>query len=433
MHKKITRWLKRLVSVFSLSMLVAIPAFANTGNWSVGSNMNGHYGGNRDYSHNRSYQMDDDQNFFNGLTQSNRPIVMGVVTGRNGNTIYVRANNGASYSINTGNAYISEYGSYINVSDVNVGDYAWAIGTLYGYTMNANRVMVSESQGFGGHNGYYTGMMPIAMGTVGYGNGNIITVYGNDGRTYTVDVSDSSFYDPDNNVMHMSDIYAGNRLMIYGTMSGDRVRASRIINGAYNDNYYNYHQSNSRDIVGAIGTVTAISGNTITLRGLNNTTYTIDATRATITKIPATGMRINSISVGDALLVVGRMTSSNIIRATRIIDVVQAPASSNYVATGVVSAISGTNLTIMGTNNTTYTVNASGATIYDRYNRVVGYSQIRIGDTIDVYGTVSGSTITATKIIDRTSWNYPYSGNNYDYNSYGNYYNDYSYSGYHRR
>ena len=75
---------------------------------------------------------------------------------------------------------------------------------------------------------------------------------------------------------------------------------------------------------GVIGTVSAISGNTITVngkQGFNSTTttlYTVDATNAAVTKNNAASM-VSSIAVGDTISVQGTVSGTNV-TATSIRD-----------------------------------------------------------------------------------------------------------------
>ena len=65
---------------------------------------------------------------------------------------------------------------------------------------------------------------------------------------------------------------------------------------------------------------------------------------------------------------------------------------------GTVSSISGTSITVTRPDGTTYTVEASGAKV----QRVVegALSDIQVGDRIGVRGETSGTTVTATMIMD---------------------------------
>lgn len=73
-----------------------------------------------------------------------------------------------------------------------------------------------------------------------------------------------------------------------------------------------------------------------------------------------------------------------------------AQASSTVVIHGTVTAVSGTTLTLSGKNAAVYTVNAASSTVDDGT-----LADIAVGDTIKVKGTVSGTTIIASRISDR--------------------------------
>lgn len=185
----------------------------------------------------------------------------------------------------------------------------------------------------------------------------------------------------------------------------------------------------------AIGTVSAINGNSITLKAKNGTVYTVDASNAEITKItPGTHgskhvkstITANEIAVGDNLMVRGTVSSNNI-AAKKIIDGAITgrrkanPQNENRLgfkpaAAGKVAAINGNVITLRGRNfatksNTTYTVNAANATITKLNppathgakltSTPISVSQISVGDMLIVQGTVSGTTIQATTIRDR--------------------------------
>jgi hypothetical protein len=51
-------------------------------------------------------------------------------------------------------------------------------------------------------------------------------------------------------------------------------------------------------------------------------------------------------------------------------------------------------------NNLTYTIDATNAKLHRRYNARAAFSEIIIGDTINVWGTIDGTNITARKVQD---------------------------------
>lgn len=65
---------------------------------------------------------------------------------------------------------------------------------------------------------------------------------------------------------------------------------------------------------------------------------------------------------------------------------------------GKVTAVSGNTITVTGPNGTSYTVDASSATVSKIVTIPVG--QITVGDTVGVQGTLSGTNVTATHVMD---------------------------------
>ena len=64
---------------------------------------------------------------------------------------------------------------------------------------------------------------------------------------------------------------------------------------------------------------------------------------------------------------------------------------------GTVAAISGNTITLTGKNGTTYTIDAASSAVKKVSSATL--SDIAVGDTLDVSGTTSGTTVTATNIV----------------------------------
>jgi hypothetical protein len=146
----------------------------------------------------------------------------------------------------------------------------------------------------------------------------------------------------------------------------------------------------------AIGTVSSVSGSIIYLIGSDGTAYTVDATSAAITKLPNTTIQVSDISGGDTLRVFGTVSGTSI-AATKIMDGVF--TKMDPATTGTVSSVDGSLIYLTGSNGTAYTIDASGA-IIDKSDTTIQVSGISSGDTLRVFGTLSGANITATKIMD---------------------------------
>lgn len=171
-----------------------------------------------------------------------------------------------------------------------------------------------------------------------------------------------------------------------------------------------------------IGSVTAINGTTITLKGRmapgNNatSTYSVDASNAKVFMERATST-VSSIKTGDMIFVEGVFTGTNIV-ATNIRDGVKGVgfgpgkredhASSTPAFTGngqplvlgKISAVNGNTLTITTGNGVIYTVDATGAKILKGKDAST-LSNVVVGDHAMIQGAVNGTSIVATTIIEQ--------------------------------
>lgn len=166
---------------------------------------------------------------------------------------------------------------------------------------------------------------------------------------------------------------------------------------------------------GVVGTVSSISGTTLTVQSMafgqntSATTYTVDASSATVTKNNISAS-LSDISVGDMVMVEGTVSGANI-AATSIHDGLggmmggSRPANGTNPGTfGTVASISGTTILITSqtpgsSNTTTYTIDASSASV-TKNNTSASVSDISVGDIIMVEGTVNGASVVATSIRD---------------------------------
>jgi hypothetical protein len=171
----------------------------------------------------------------------------------------------------------------------------------------------------------------------------------------------------------------------------------------------------------AFGSVTAVSGNTITVTDKRSgTTYTVDASSATVEKMsapskdsisstpPATPptqatISVSDIAIGDNVMVQGTVSGTTI-TATKIMDGMMMGGPGGFRGhgpqgtNGTVSAVSGNTITLTGKDGTTYTIDAASASV--KKISTVAVSDIAVGDKLQVQGQTSGTTVTATNIMD---------------------------------
>ncbi len=173
-----------------------------------------------------------------------------------------------------------------------------------------------------------------------------------------------------------------------------------------------------------VGSVATVNGTTLTItvreRARKNNpettaTYTVDASKAIVMKAGASST-VADMQVGDMVMVLGNVNGTTI-TAIRIMDgfpKVSARAEGNPkvapnpvftgngqpVVAGNVTAISGNTITITNASNATYTIDATSAKV-EKANAVSAVSNIAVGDMLVVQGTVNGTSITASTIMDQ--------------------------------
>lgn len=168
-----------------------------------------------------------------------------------------------------------------------------------------------------------------------------------------------------------------------------------------------------------VGKVSAISGNILTViskQGFSRndsatTTFTVDATNAKLLRGNTT-ITLSSIAIGDTVVVQGAVTGTNVV-ATIIRDgkvgngnegdnnqaLLQVQGDGQPIIAGTVSAINGSTLTVAN-SSVTYSVNATNAKIFQGNNTIL-LSDVKIGDSVIVQGTVSDTSVIASTILDQ--------------------------------
>jgi len=177
----------------------------------------------------------------------------------------------------------------------------------------------------------HAGFGPGVMGTVTAVSGSSITVSAK-GGVYTIDASGATvekYSGSTSSSVGVAGIAVGDTVSIAGTITSASMTAKDIRDG----------NPPKPVMPAAVGKVTAVSGSTITLSGFampttkgakpTTTTYTVDTSNATITKVtpPAANgdtptsatISASQITVGDMLMVDGTASGTSI-TATTITD-----------------------------------------------------------------------------------------------------------------
>jgi hypothetical protein len=153
-----------------------------------------------------------------------------------------------------------------------------------------------------------------------------------------------------------------------------------------------------------LGTVTAVNGETLTVKAGTSGSYTVDASAAKIRKGDEV-QALSSISVGDTVLVQGAINGSSVI-ATMIVETksgatIKPDVKENMSGVvGKVTAINGNTITIQARNDVSYTINAINAKFWKNKNNSSTIAEVKVGDLLIVQGTINGTSVNATNIID---------------------------------
>jgi hypothetical protein len=258
-----------------------------------------------------------------GGGQKRGSVVMGTVTANNGNTITISGKQGfavkpnaastatTTYTVDVTKAKVTKNNTTITTAGITVGDTVVVQGTISGNSVTATNIRDGIAQGGMGRG------RGIA-GTVASVSGTTITVTSKVGpkggvaTTYIVDASGATVT-KNGIASSVSSIGVGDEVMVQGTISGTSVVAKDIRDGAPGS----VIQGDGQPIVA--GSVTAISGNTITITNKSNVTYTIDVTNAKFVVNGVTNPTVSNVAVGDNLTIQGTVNGNSVV-ASSVID-----------------------------------------------------------------------------------------------------------------
>lgn len=267
---------------------------------------------------------------------------------------------------------------------------------------------------------------PVVTGTVSAINGNILTVASKQEsdrkkatKTLTVDATNAKIT-RDSAAITVSDITVGDRVSVQGTLTGTNVVATVIRDSQVNKDK-TFPEKTTPNV---IGKVSAINGNILTIiskQGFNKAepkatvTLTVDATSAKLLRGNKV-IALTDIAIGDNIIVQGAITGTNVV-ATVIHDgkigngknnndnnqaILQIEGNGQPIVAGAVSTITGSTITITNGSNVTYTVDATNAKIVQGKN-IILISGVKTGDNVIVQGTVNGTSVVASTIIDQVT------------------------------
>ena len=198
--------------------------------------------------------------------------------------------------------------------------------------------------------------------------------------TVTITVSASTVYTRAGHVSGLSDVQVGSVLQVQGTNTG----ASSL-------------SATSIDIVLPVrlGVVTAISGTTLTVTGVDARTYTIVIDSSTTYHRAGQTATLSAITVGSLISAEGTLSSQgSTLNALAV--TIELPR-----VTGQVTAVSGNTVSVKGPDGTTSTVQLSDTTTYNAGPQTsADKSSITIGSFIMAEGTLGSDGSLSALLVD---------------------------------
>jgi hypothetical protein len=199
-------------------------------------------------------------------------------------------------------------------------------------------------------------MRPGVFGTVASISGDTITVTSMmrprgsasttpaTSTTYTVDATNAKVTKA-GAASSLSAIAVGDRISAQGTVSGQNVTATAIMDGIPGGGAMHKggpgamsgFKGDGNPVVG--GTVSGVNGSTFSVTNSGSNTYTVDATNATVMVKGATST-ISAVLSGDKVLVQGTISGQSV-TATAVIDQGQATTGTSKGPAGMLSGIAG--------------------------------------------------------------------------------------------
>lgn len=167
---------------------------------------------------------------------------------------------------------------------------------------------------------------------------------------------------------------------------------------------------NPRQASAIVGKVSLINGTTleITIKAGPNrgtaTIYTVDASKATVTK-NGQASSVSNITLGDTITVQGTVSGTNVTAKTIRDDTSQPQQkiqdNGQSVIEGSVTSINGNTIIITNKSNIVYTIDASNAKFVVTGITSPSIANITVEDNVVVQGTVNGTNVTASSVIDQ--------------------------------
>jgi hypothetical protein len=256
----------------------------------------------------------------------------GTITAINGTTLTVAAKskNGGTetYTVEAANATVLYRGTKGTLGSLKVGDSVVITGSTDATTNGTHIIATRISGGATTAGAAIHDAIPGTLGKVTAINGTTLTLVAQSHpdkdtnakttATYTVKASNTTVIKNGASVP-FDTITVGDSIFVRGTASGNTITATRLYlwDKNYPGSVFPGVQNNGQPII--YGSISAISGNTITVTNKENVTYTVNGTDSMVTVPGTSPASISMLSVGDYVLIQGSVNGTSVTAAT-IID-----------------------------------------------------------------------------------------------------------------
>jgi len=236
-------------------------------------------------------------------TTINKPVtILGTVSSVNGASISLSAKNGNFTVDATGAKIIRRFGAAMQVADIQVGDNLQVEGRVNSTTTVTAKTIRDLS--LQAKNGTFTGTVSSINGA------SFIMKTGKRGQQ-TINTDSNTIFKKNNQTASSSDLTVGAQIMV---------------NGVWDRTNKNVTAKTVNIIIRIVpisinGILQSINGNALTVTGNNNTTYTVDASKAKFTYKGGRKGDLSILQANDKVQVVGKhLNGSNDVNANMVRD-----------------------------------------------------------------------------------------------------------------
>ncbi len=304
-------------------------------------------------------------------------------------TLETRSGTSETIDVSSSTSYLERGVSSPSLTSVGAGDLVAAFGTTSGSTVSASQIVISVPRSAS------TSAPPIAAGIVqGTPGADSFAIQTRGGASETIDVSSSTtYYERGVSGPSLTNLAGGEFVVAFGTASGSTVTASRIvIAGAPSARHHG---------LAVAGTVQGTpSANSFMITTPSGESDTVDVSSSTsYFERGVSAPSLSDVASGDYIAVFGSVLGSTV-TATKVAIATPPPSNSRFATAGTVqTSPSGGSFVIETWNSTQVTVQTSTSTTYtERGVSSASLTDVAVGENVAVFGTVSGSSVTATQI-----------------------------------